>query len=49
VVTSLSRSYYLSRFAGARRLVEGAMAGAVQAGSPAGTDVPAEGAAIAAR
>jgi cell wall-associated NlpC family hydrolase len=52
VVTSLSRSYYLSRFAGARRVVEGAMAGAaVQsgAGSPAGTAVPAEGAVLAAR
>jgi cell wall-associated NlpC family hydrolase len=49
VVTSLSRPYYLSRFAGARRLVEGAMAGAVQADSPAGTIVPTAGAVVAAR
>jgi cell wall-associated NlpC family hydrolase len=53
VVTSLSRPYYLSRFAGAKRLVDGAVAGAgalqTAAGSPAGTAVPAEGAAIAAR
>jgi cell wall-associated NlpC family hydrolase len=49
VVTSLSRPYYLSRFAGARRLVEGAMAGAVQAGSPAATIVPTAGAVVAAR
>ncbi|HYG62602.1 MAG TPA: C40 family peptidase [Thermoanaerobaculia bacterium] len=49
VVTSLSRPYYLSRFAGARRVVETAMAGAVQAGTSAATMVPAEGAALVAR
>lgn len=48
VLTSLSRPYYLSRFAGAKRLVDTVMAGAPGTGSPAGV-VPAGEPALAAR